>query len=310
MRLSWVVLGFVLLTPGAASADRNDLTLERLIGMPGVPGMFNDPSNPRIQSQYRSLLSELGTVMSPNPLTPADTLGYSGFHLSLDSTFTSINNQADYWQKGVRDVSGSFLPTVTVLARKGLWAPTPSFEFGAGGTYLVDSSIFGLVLYLKLGIHEGFHNFPMPSIALKAGVTRLIGTSQTDLTVVSTDLTVSKSFGVAGTFKLDPFIGANLLVMIARSQVIDTTPNIDAYKQGPMSVDLNSNTTFPDQDNILRWRLFLGMRLVYSLLALTFQYAITFCNDTATNCLQDDGTRIFDRSDHQHQLSISAGLIF
>jgi len=310
MRLP-LLLGLVALTFGTARADRNDLTLERMVGPPGLPGTFNDPNNNMpLQSRYRSLLSELGVVMAPIFLSPSDTLGYSGFHLSFDTTFTSISNKADFWKQGVQDVSSSFLPTITVMARKGLWAPTPSFELGAGGTYLVDSNIFSLIAYAKLGIHEGFHKLPVPSIALRAAVSRLFGTSQVDLTVVSTDLSVSKSFGVGGTVKLDPYLGANLLIMIARSQVIDTTPAVDAYRQGPMGVDLNSNTTFPTQDDILRWRLFLGMRLVYSLLAVSAEYAITFCNNAATDCAPDDPSRIVDRSDHQHQLSLSIGLIY
>jgi hypothetical protein len=314
MRLLTRALVLLMALSASARADRNDLTLERLIGPPSVPGAFNDPAgNVATLSSFRSLMSELGVVMAPRFLSPSDTLGWSGFHFSFDSSFTSISNHADFWRKGVKDVSSSFLPTITVMARKGLWAPVPSFELGVGGSYLIDSSIFSLVAYAKFGIHEGFHGKPVPSIALRAAVSHLFGTEQADLTVVSTDLSVSKSFGLSGTVKLDPYLGANLLITIVRSGVIDTTPNVDAFQQsnpGGMPVDLNSNTTFPDPSAILRWRLFTGLRLVYSIVAISAEFAYTFCNDTALDCQAQNPTRVTDRSDGQAQLSLSAGFLF
>jgi len=309
-----LALLIVLCAPAPALADRNDFTLERMLGAPATPGAVVTPSLAR-QSQFRSLMSEMSVVMSPDLLTPADSLGWSGWHLSFDSRFTSISNKQDYWKVGVQDVSSSFLSTLHLMARKGIWAPLPAFEIGAGGAYLVDSSIFALQAYAKFGIHEGFHNFPIPSISLRGAVSRLLGTNQVDLTVVSTDLTVSKSFGLGGAVKLDPFLGANLLVTFARSAVIDTTPGIDAYKQGMAQMtgspmDLNSNTVFPDQDAILRWRLFLGARLVYHVVAVTAEFAWTFCNDRAVHCTEDDTSKITDRSDGQAQITISGGVVF
>jgi hypothetical protein len=311
MRPAPLLLVVALLSARTAHADRNDFTLERLIGPPSLPGAFNDPAgNIPLLSQYRSLMSEMGVVLAPKFLDRADTLGWSGFNLSFDTTFTAISNKADYWRRGVRDVSSSFLPTVTMMARKGLWAPLPSFEIGAGLSHLVGSSILALQAYAKFAVHEGFHGHPIPSIALRAAVSRPMGTAQVDMTIVSTDLSLSKSFGLAGTLRLEPYLGANLLITIVRSQVIDTTPAVDAYRQGPMSVDLNSNTTFPDQDPILRWRLFTGLRLVYSILAITAEFAYTLCNDTGLDCQRDNPMRLTDRSDGQAQLSFSAGLIF
>ena len=307
------LLAAALLLSGAARADNYDLTLERLIGPPAAGTTFNDPSL-AAQTGFRSLASELGVVMAPKFLDPSDTLGWSGFHFSFDSTWTSISNRADFWKKGVRDVGTSgFLPTVTVMARKGIWAPAPSFEIGVGGSYLIDSSLFGLIGYLKLGIHEGFHRWPIPSIALRVAVSYLVGSSQLGLTVLSTDLSVSKSFGISGTLKLDPYLGANALVTFAKSGVIDTTPSVDAYKQqltGMGTMDLNANTTFPDQDAILRWRLFVGARLVYHVLSVAAEFAWTFCNDSATHCAVDNAAKITDRSDGQAQISLSAGVVF
>src|SRR5438270_8610061 len=103
MRATLALVG-LLACASRAGADKNDFTLERLIGPPMVPGTINDPSTIAIQSQYRSLMSEMGVVMSPRFLSPADTLGWSGFQLSFDTSFTAISNTADFWQKGVQKV--------------------------------------------------------------------------------------------------------------------------------------------------------------------------------------------------------------
>jgi len=51
------VLAAATLTASTARGDRNDLTLERIIGPPATPGMFNDPTDPARQTMYKSLMS-------------------------------------------------------------------------------------------------------------------------------------------------------------------------------------------------------------------------------------------------------------
>lgn len=300
----------VAIAAGDARADRNDLTLERIIGMPTMPGTFNDPSDPVRQTMYKSLMSELSLVMSPRALAPSDTLGYSGFQLAFETSFTQISNSADFWQKGAENVSSSFLPTISVMARKGIWLPLPGFEIGAGATKLIDSNLYAVQGYAKLALHEGFHDWAIPSLAVRGAVSRLLGTSQVDLTILSLDASVSKSFGIAGTVTLDPYLGAGALLSFVRGQVIDTTPNVDAFRQGPNSNDVNANTTFPDPDTIVRWRLFGGFRLLYAFLAFTGEFAYTFCNDTAGNCGKVDPAKVTDRSSGQVQINFSGSLVF
>src|SRR5437762_3277415 len=131
----------VMLGATTAHADRNDLTLERIVGMPTMPGAFNDPTDPVRQTMYKSLMSELA-------------------------------------------------------------------------------------------LHEGFHDWAIPSFAVRGAVSHLLGASQVDLTTISIDATLSKSFGIGGTVTLDPYAGAAVLLSFVRGQVIDTTPNTDAFADG------------------------------------------------------------------------------
>jgi hypothetical protein len=304
--MSTVLLGLA----GSARADSNDLTLERIVGFPSNTNPIDIMDATR-QTQYKSLMSELGVVMAPRFLSPADTLGYSGFQIAFETGFTQIHSSRDYWQKGVENVSGDFLQTISVMARKGIWLPLPAFEIGAGATKLIGANLFALQAYAKLALHEGFHDWPIPSLAVRGAVSRIAGSPQIDLTVVSVDASVSKSFGLGGTAKIDPYLGANVLMTFVRGQVIDATPNIDAYHD-PTMLDLNSNTTFPDPDTIVRWRVFGGFRLVYAFLALTAEYAFTLCNDTGSDCglFNPALNKIVDRSGSQSQINLSGSLIF
>jgi hypothetical protein len=85
------------------------------------------------------------------------------------------------------------------------------------------------------------------------------------------DAAISKEFGVAGTFKLAPFLGWNWLVIVPRSQVIDKTPHIDPLAQPD---DISMNFVFPDQDEILRQRFFGGIKLQYHVFTLGFEGAL------------------------------------
>jgi hypothetical protein len=319
MRLrSAVVTGLAVasaLASASARADSNDLTLERIVGPPTStnPVELGDntiPANLIRNTQYKSLMSEMGVVMAPRYLAPSDTLGYSGFQVAFEAGFTQISNHSDFWQKGVEHVSGQFLETISVMARKGIWLPLPAFEIGAGATKLIGANMFAVQAYAKFALHEGFHDWPIPSLAVRAGVSRVVGEPQIDLTVLTIDTSVSKSFGLGGTVRLDPYLGFAALMTWARGQVIDSTPNVDAYTQGPQSLDLNENTTFPDPAMILRWQVFGGFRLKYSILALTGEFIYTLCNDSGSHCGDVNTTKVVDRSGGQAIVNLSGSLIF
>jgi hypothetical protein len=304
------VIGLVVFACGEARADSNDFSLERVVGMPTTTNPIDLSGDVRRNTLYKSLISEMAVVLAPRFLSPSDTLGYSGFQVAFEAGFTQVSNNSEYWRKGVENVSGEFLSTVSVMARKGIWLPLPAFEIGAGGTKLIGAGMFALQAYAKLALHEGFHGWPIPSLAVRGNVSRVAGSNQVDMTMVSIDTSVSKSFGLGGTAKLDPYLGFAALMTFARSQVIDATPHIDAYRQGGQSLDLNSNTTFPDPGTILRWQLFVGFRLQYSWLALTSEFVYTLCNDTGSDCGTMAANRVVDASGGQAIINLSGSLIF
>jgi len=312
-----VAIAIVLGVATSAAADTDDLDLTQL-GTKITDGSGNVTSVVGQNLEFRELASQLGVVLAPQLLTPADSLGFSGFQFSVDYSNTTIDRSAGYW-RALEGPAPSMMQTVGFFVRKGMWFPVPSIEVGAGAVHLFDSHVWTGQLYTKLSLHEGYHDLPLPSLSVRGAVSRMMTQSQLDLTVASLDVAVSKHVGIGGTWRLDPFAGWDLLVIIPRSEVIEGTPNIDPLAPGNSSDTLN-NFVFRDQSNIYRNRFFLGAKLQYYVFQLTIEATLALkgssvdsrqgTNDpcepesTTAMCAAKDGAA------SQTTLSFSAGFDF
>ncbi|MBV8760520.1 MAG: hypothetical protein JO257_24725 [Deltaproteobacteria bacterium] len=313
----FIALAIVAATAAPAAADPNDLVLSRLgTRITDTNGMLTGVVGENLE--FRELSSQLGVVLAPHLLTPADTNGFGGFQMTVDYASTTIDASAPYWR--VRDGgTASSMTTIGFFARKGMWFPVPSFEVAAGAVHLVESHTWAAQLYAKLALHEGYHDLPLPSLAVRGGVSRMMNQRELDLTVASVDAIVSKHIGVGGTWRFDPYAGWNVLFIIPRSQVLDPTPNIDSTQPGQNNDSL-LNFTFKDQQDIIRQRFFAGAKLQYYIFQFTleFQYALkgSSVDDRAgTNmpCVENSTTSVCDAKDAakaQRTLALSAGFEF
>lgn len=314
------------LAPGAASADPNDLVLTRL-GTRITDNMGNLTNVVGQNLEFRALASQLGVVLAPHMLTPADTIGFGGFQLTADYSTTTIDPNGPYWKArlGSPDPSGTggvahgpdSLSTFGIFARKGMWFPVPSFEVGAGAVHLIDSHTWTGQLYAKFGLHEGYHQLPIPSVSVRGGVSRMMNQHDLDLTVVSLDVLMSKHFGIGGTWRFDPFVGWNLLMIVPRSEVIDATPHIDSLTN---SEDTKNNFVFRDQDNIYRHRIVVGAKLQYYVFQLTLEAQFALAGKsvddrggTSDACMLESTTANCDSKDlspSQRTIGASLGVDF
>lgn len=328
MRRALVVGSLLGATAAPAAADPNDLILSRL-------ATLRTDSSGAVVSAYgqnrdlRALSSQLGVVLAPHLLTPADTLGFGGFQLTVDYATTTVDTSADYWRalESSTDPSGAgsaahgptMMRTVGFFVRKGMWFPVPSMELGAGGIHLVDSHVWTGQLYTKLALHEGYHDLPIPSLSVRGAVSRMMTQRELDLTIASLDITVSKHFGVGSTWRFDPFVGWDALMIIPRSEVIDPTPNVDPLVPGNEQ-DIMNNFVFSDQDNIVRHRFFVGAKFQYYVFQFTVEALLALKGSsvddragTSDPCLPNSTTEACDAKDTaaaQRTLSMSAGFDF
>lgn len=341
----WLLAGLALWWPAVARADKNDLELLNLcprtasgdcawVGT-AATGQRTVTLDPNAASSYRSLMSELGVVAAPRLLTPADTLGYAGFQFSAELGITSINPNrqtggVSYWD-GVAGVNpsspqawrpSSTMTTVGGFVRKGLWLPVPALEFGAGAVSILGSRMYAIQGYAKFALQEGFHDWVLPSFAVRGSASQLLGTSQVNMTIYGVDILASKAFSLGGTARIEPFVGWNALFIDARSGVIDATPTCDAYAQHAAAPgadapggciagnngtwnDLGANFTFPAQDVIVRYRWFGGLKLKLSVLFLAAELDVIqhgSSHDSHADATDDSGT--------QESFSLSAGADF
>jgi hypothetical protein len=334
-----------------AVAGRNDLHLLNLCPHVAASGALTEPvpecswvrrgPNGTIQSieldadaetRFRSLASELGAVLAPRLVIPADTLGWAGFQVSAELGTTTITQSAAYWdavqgvtpQNRLASRPSGTLTTLGAFVRKGIWLPLPAMELGAGVVNVLDSSLVAFQGYAKLALHEGFHDWPIPSLAARGGITHLTGSDEMKMNVFSFDLLLSKAFGVLGTARLEPFGGWSYLLIRARSGTFDLTPACDAYatqtaaaamslgggcapSQRGTANDSLANFAFADQDVIVRQRFFGGLKVKFAWLFLAAQYEI-FPAGRSRDERRANGAR--DTSHKQESLSLSGGVDF
>lgn len=308
-----MLVAVAITAPGVARADSNDLDLARLATRT-TDANGNVTAVTPDNTAFRSLASELGVVLAPQLLTPADTIGFGGFQLTVDATTTTIDASAPYWRalEGTRDPTGtipgafgpSSMSTLGFFVRKGIWFPVPSFEIGAGAVHLTDSSAWTGQLYTKLAIVEGYHQLPLPSLAVRGGVSRLMTQRDLDLTVTSLDVSISKHVGVGGTWRFDPYAGYDLLAIIANSGVLDPVPNINSLAPGNQAAGA-LDFVFKSQDTIYRNRLYGGVKLQYYVFQLSLEAQYAFAGTS-----NDSVTSAKDTSKAQRTLAMSAGFDF
>jgi hypothetical protein len=299
-----------------AHAGDNDLVLSRL-GRVATDGGGNPIGVVGQNLEYRSLVSELGVVLAPRLMSPSDTVGFGGFQFSADVSYTSISADESWWR--VRDGSDSTLQTIGLFGRKGMWFPVPSMEVGAGVVHLTDSNLWTAQTYAKLGLHEGYHDLPVPSVAVRGAVARMMGSKEIDLTVASLDVSVSKLIGIGGTWGFEPYGGWNLLIIVPRSEVLDATPNVDPLDPGN-EMDSNLTFVFKDQTDIFRHRFFLGAKMQYYVFDLTLEAnfalkgsSVDDRSGTDVDCMLDSMTTSCDSTDQaaaQSTFTAALGLDF
>jgi len=303
------------LAPASAQAGKYDLDLTplgRLEAQGGSAVIVQD------NAAFRSLSSELGTIIAPKVVDPADSLGLSGFAVSADVSINTLSASQNYWQ-ATSDGADTAAPSIQVMGRKGLW---PGIEVGAGATHLFDSQMWALAGYGKIAIHEGFHHLPIPSIAIRASFSRLLGAKDFNMTTVAPAVTVSHLFGLGKTFSLTPYVGYEALVILSRSQVINANPSCDvfpdAYNESPEACDFPtgegasvtdpaSEFVFEDGGAIIRHRPHVGARIIFSVIRIGLEAMFVPGGNSEGTVA---GETVVDGSGLQQQYTVSLGLDF
>ena len=206
-----VLLLAVLALPAPARAAKYDLKLSRLANSDGSKLANAD-------QHFQRLMGDLASVLAPRFLGPATTTGALGFQIDLDYSFTDIQENAERWRAVMRgEDSGahSILHALQVHVRKGLPFST---EIGGIFTKLIDSDLWGIGLEVKVAPLEGFRK--LPEVAFRASVNTFLGARDYSLLTATADMQISKEIGIAGLFKLSPYVGYAFQYAYANSNVV------------------------------------------------------------------------------------------
>jgi hypothetical protein len=296
----WLILASLQWASLARAGDM-ELSLERLsqgdcgATLGGGPLVLGDAGQPTLQPDalaFRELVAQFASGIAPAVLAPVITSGPQGLDVSLETTVTSIDAGADFWQRGTRGRGAAAVDTCAgrntkvrphLVTSRGRFEKGLPFGLSMGatvglvhrtGTYLVGAD-------LKLALLEEVWHSRVPDLALRAGLTKLVGARDLSLYVTSLDAVVSDNFVVRERVQMSPFAGAGMLWTRADTRRVDLTPNIDALAcragadavcnaggLGASSSDLAHDVRFPRVSQ-LRTRAFVGLWLRWNQLALS-----------------------------------------
>jgi hypothetical protein len=150
------------------------------------------------QAQFNDLSEDLGSALSYKPVTPAASLGVTGFDMGIEVTQTNMAKSAQLWSTitgGGGTVNDLYIPKLHIA--KGL-----PFGFDIAGFYskipTTNISLYGAEL--RYAIIDG--GVTTPAVAIRGAYTKLNGVSVLALDTKSLDLSISKGFAM-----LTPYAG-------------------------------------------------------------------------------------------------------
>ncbi len=208
------LLGSLVAT--TAWAGNLDLHLERLAGTGG------DALGTVKNGNFEHLMRELSLAFSPRSMGPAASLGPLGIDVAYEYGTSGANSSAEYWTKSV-DKPTSSLTTHGVHLRKGL---PYSLQVGTSLTMLEGSNLLAIGMEANLSVIDGFKN--VPDLAINANVATVTGfpaNSTIDMVVGGWGGTLSKSFGIAGLFGLEPWLTYSGTMTYVNTHQILVTPH-------------------------------------------------------------------------------------
>jgi hypothetical protein len=237
--LGAAALACALLVPRPAGALDNDVQL-RWLGSPnGLPtGCSPTPQaaqpqcttqpDANAQSRFARMGSALGLAFAPVWSEPGSTAGQAGFELNVAEVLAFPRLHADEWATdGSKALSApTVLPLTSLTVRKGLGA---SIDLGFSLTYLAGSQMIGLAADLRVALLDGVEK--APDVALRLWGGHLAGSGELFVNDLGGDLVLSKSFGVSGMVKLQPFAQLGFAWIQLDSALIDFAP--ESYPAAP-----------------------------------------------------------------------------
>lgn len=252
------------LTARPAHAGGLDLHLERL-----ATAATDDTGGKVKNANYEHLMRELTLAFGPRMMGPAASLGPLGIEAAYELGVAGANDSADYWKKTV-DSPSSSLVTHAIHVRKGL---PFSAQVGTSLTSLSGSNMMAIGAELNLSVIDGFKH--VPDVAIDIAVQDVIGfpaNSAVDMVILGWGTTVSKSFGIAGLFALQPWASYTGTYTYVNTHQILIAPHAGFIGGG-------SELTLFDKVEAIGQRGAIGLRIIGTRIQFGGEFMRSFTDD-------------------------------
>ncbi|MEQ1532019.1 MAG: hypothetical protein HOO97_06365 [Sideroxydans sp.] len=142
------------------------------------------------QANFRNLSEDLGSALSYKGISPAESMGITGFDVGVEVTGTKLAKSAPLW-KNLTGTDISTLPVPKLHVTKGL---PLDIDIGAVVAAIPGTGISLIGGELKYAVLPG--SMAMPAVAIRGSLTKLSGVKQLSLDTKGLDVSISKGFAM------------------------------------------------------------------------------------------------------------------
>jgi hypothetical protein len=142
------------------------------------------------QSEFRDFSEDVGAAASYKGLVPAESMGITGFDVSIAAGATDLSNRGVLQKAAAGGNIPSAVPTVSLRAIKGL---PFNVDVGLSLTRLTGTGVQAVGGEVRWAFIEG--GTVTPAVAARLALSNLSGVDQLKLRTQSLDISTSKGFG-------------------------------------------------------------------------------------------------------------------
>ena len=181
------------------------------------------------QGEFKQVAQDLSSTLAYKPMSPAESLGITGFDISASVGGTSIKSKEVLRRAANDDDVPGTLPTASVRVQKGL---PLNVDIGLGYTAIPGTSASALSGEVKWAFIEG--GTVTPALAVRAFYTRMSGLGDLKMHSQGIDVSISKGFVMA-----TPYAG----IGVVGSKATDDSGRWakESYTQGRFFAGVNLN---------------------------------------------------------------------
>jgi hypothetical protein len=185
------------------------------------------------QSEFRTLSEDMGAALSYKPITPAASLGITGFDMGVAVSQTDTSKSAALWRKatnGGDSIDNVYIPKAYIA--KGL---PLGIDVAAFYSKIPSSNIALYGAELRYAIIDG--GVATPAVALRGSYTKLSGVDQLAFNTKGLDISISKGFAM-----FTPYAGVGQVWIDSSANVSGTDGALsEKFSQGKVFVGANLN---------------------------------------------------------------------